>query len=442
MFRGHSASGPMDGADERAAKKRKSISSSPIIEVDVNTDSNSINSNQNINSNAKASSSCSQHTTVEYSTTRKGRKPKQSVGKPSSASSAPPSDLLAQSQVALSQSPLPAASVRVSTVSPMCNKEYPTTEILSSPTKEGLGLGSVSARRLPKKRKTIEEIWMEHFYSWILYKESNGHLEVPPSYETENEGHWLVKQRKDYASNRMPTEQRMTFEQLIGTDGNVFLSSDSIAVDNNTATNAAATTTELCSTTVADEVPTSSLSLEHFILEDENYSYGDFSVADNQCEEVQSSSYFADDNVELATAHSKKETRAQYNPFELGDLSHHDIPRRSLRNPSDIFAGKMAAVLFNNNSAFAVGKICAVHREVDLQLYRPHAVGALSQETYEDEYYQYIDQVLQCYYYPRDDAQSVVSVAIADVVVTDLQLGNSKILSIDVEIKKYGFYFF
>ena len=32
-------------------------------------------------------------------------------------------------------------------------------------------------------------------------------------------------------------------------------------------------------------------------------------------------------------------------------------------------------------------------REVDLQLYRPHAVGELSQETYEDEYYQYIDQV-------------------------------------------------
>lgn len=34
-------------------------------------------------------------------------------------------------------------------------------------------------------------------------------------------------------------------------------------------------------------------------------------------------------------------------------------------------------------------------REVDLQLYRPHAVGVLSQETYGDEYYQYIDQVGQ-----------------------------------------------
>lgn len=34
-------------------------------------------------------------------------------------------------------------------------------------------------------------------------------------------------------------------------------------------------------------------------------------------------------------------------------------------------------------------------------------------------------QVLQCYYYPRDDAQSVV-VAINDVVVTDLQLDNSE----------------
>jgi hypothetical protein len=189
MFRGHSASGPMD---ERAAKKRKSIPSSSITEAGVNTDLNSINSNQIINSNAKASSSCS-HRTLEYSTTRRDRKPKQSVGKPSSESSVS-SDLLAQAQVASSQSPLSAASARVSTVSPMSmepNKEYPTKEILSSPTKEGLGLGSVSARRLPKRRKTIEEMWMEHFYSGILYKESNGHLEVSPSYETENEGPYI-----------------------------------------------------------------------------------------------------------------------------------------------------------------------------------------------------------------------------------------------------------
>ena len=33
---------------------------------------------------------------------------------------------------------------------------------------------------------------------------------------------------------------------------------------------------------------------------------------------------------------------------------------------------------------------------------------------------------MQCYYYPRDDAQSVVSVAIGDIVVTDLQLDKSK----------------
>ena len=90
-------------------------------------------------------------------------------------------------------------------------------------------------------------------------------------------GRWLVKQHKDYASNRMPTEQRMTFEQLIGNDGNTMSassgsssssssSSSSRVVDDNTATNAAATTTEPCSATIADDNPTSSVSLEHLTV--------------------------------------------------------------------------------------------------------------------------------------------------------------------------------
>ena len=82
------------------------------------------------------------------------------------------------------------------------------------------------------------------------------------------------------------------------------------------------------------------------------------------------------------------------------------------------------AFLFNGNSAFAVGRICAVRggfyagssrsltiytiyspllapdqlllsfpaREVDLQLYRPHAVGVLSTDSYGDDHYKYIEQ--------------------------------------------------
>lgn len=202
MFRENSASGPIDTADDRGPKKRKSMPSSSFNEPEVNKDSNSINSNKNINSNvnAKASSSLSQtnskynfnsdELTCETNTNgikRRGRKPKLTVTTQSSASS----EVLAQSQDATSQSPLSATFFRVSTVSPMTiepKMEYTATEKLSTPTKEGLELGSVSTRRLPKKRKTDEEVWMEHFYSSIVFKEGNGHLEMPISYKIENEG--------------------------------------------------------------------------------------------------------------------------------------------------------------------------------------------------------------------------------------------------------------
>ena len=54
---------------------------------------------------------------------------------------------------------------------------------------QGLDLEEFSStRRKPKKRQTLEEAWLEHFYSTIQYKEDMGHLNIPLSYVIESQG--------------------------------------------------------------------------------------------------------------------------------------------------------------------------------------------------------------------------------------------------------------
>ena len=172
----------MDWTDERRAKSRKSLtvsmpshysSTSTKLGPETRTDSNSFNSN--IKTNAKASNSSN-----------------------SSSSSINIREEVITAELHAASSPLSSsvavASSSVPMVSPMSvepttlKKEYTTREKLSTPSKQGLYVEIASTRREPKKRKNLEEVWLQHFYSTIQYHEDMEHLDIPLSYVIESQG--------------------------------------------------------------------------------------------------------------------------------------------------------------------------------------------------------------------------------------------------------------
>ena len=195
----------MDWTDERRAKSRKSLtvsmpshysSTSTKLGPETRTDSNSFNSN--IKTNAKASNSSNSSSSSinirEEVITSAMNGHSSKVRLPSSSSS----DALALAELHAASSPLSSsvavASSSVPMVSPMSvepttlKKEYTSREKLSTPSKQGLYVEIASTRREPKKRKNLEEVWLQHFYSTIQYHEDMEHLDIPLSYVIESQG--------------------------------------------------------------------------------------------------------------------------------------------------------------------------------------------------------------------------------------------------------------